>query len=268
MAGEVRSQLTITLQGGASGGSLGGSAPAPVSRRANLISPGQALTDYASQRDMRFSQIAAKEIARDREAVLEIEEAIMRQQAVTQLEVSSARRAREAFQNRIRTTRTGAFLEDAGGDGRVGRRAIRSAGAASRRILRGWGTGVVAGLSSNLLVAGDSEAMGAVGRIGLSVVSGGAFGGAPGAVGALLMSTISELMRALNSQNEDIESLKRELATRYKELQREIEESHNELREFREEQAKEFKADLNRIVNGLTIDGYREDRFQRSGLVN
>lgn len=282
MAGEVRSELKITLAGGvgsvASPGVTGSAiAAGPVARHTDLdVGQFQAMREYA--RRARSSQNLAEVLSRDRDSVRVIEEAVLRRHALAELDVSSARRAREeaalkaanrreAFRNRVRF---GGLADDSdfGGGDRVRGRALRSSATAAKRLMKGWGVGVASGLTSQLAIPDDGGAFGAVARIGLSTVSGAAWGGVPGAVGSFLTSAISEIVRESGRTNQRLEALGRQIASIKAELDRTLENSFNEMRAFNEKQAQEFDVKMQLLVDGETIERYREERFVSSGLVN
>lgn len=280
MAGEVRSELKITLAGSIAGaGSPGvtGSSFRPVARQADFdLGQLQSMRDFA--RRARHGKDLAEVISRDRSAVREIEEAILRRSATAELDLSSSRRAneqarmaahhrRQLFHDRVRANAFG-MADDPFDRGTVGRRAIRSASAASKRLIKGWGTGVASGLAPQFAFPDDGGAFGAVTRVGLATVSGAAWGGAPGAVGAAITSTISEIIRAAGQTNMEIEILRREFATTKAEFRRAAEESFRQQKEFNENLKQEFDHEMLKIVDGETLNRYREERFVESGLVD
>lgn len=267
MAGEVKSQLTITLAGGV-GASGGGSATDPVARRGDLMSPAQAMSNFAGDRRSRWTRAMAMEAARDSEVAREFEKARLRSDVGEIASAVRAAEAREAFKSRVRAGPRPSMFGDEFSDPRTGRRAIRSGAAASKRLLKGWGIGVAAGLTSGAIMPGeDSSGFGAFARIGLATVSGAAFGGGvPGAVAAAIASSIAELTKLLSEAEKGTEELRKALADSSKDLRKAIEDSENRMREFKEELTEKFEVEINRIENDAKY-GYREERFHRSMLV-
>lgn len=272
MAGEVKTQLTITLAGGV--GPSAGAGSQSVSRQSDLRSPGQSMSSYAADRQLRWSRVTAMEMARDRQAMAEIHQGLEKLEVQRSLEVSSARRAaearareRNAFADRVRASRAG-MLDDEFSFGPTGRRLTRAGSAASKRLLKGFGVGIAASIGAQTLVPDDGGGAGAFSRIAISTISGGAWGGVPGAAGQFLSTAISELVRRVSAQDEGIANLRREIASNKKEAQQAIDDTHKELREFNVKLKEEFEAEMDRIIHGETISRYREERFQGSNLVN
>jgi hypothetical protein len=276
MAGEVKSQLTIKLEGGAAMASTPSSS-SPVSRAAQLTwGPGQAMSDYAGDRQSRFAREVAKEISRDREAAREL--ASIREKNRIRFEaeeVGSAVRAaeermrrRDSLAQSVRANQMEApdgFFTEAGA-----RRGLkRGAVTASKRLMRGWGAGVAAGLGGSLAMPASDEvgAFGAFSRVTLSTISGAAWGGVPGAVGSFITSTLSEVMRSLTEKDKEIENVRKEIAESRREAKRFLEESDRRLREALERLKEKFDEDVRSIIVKSQDLRRREEQFESVNLL-
>jgi hypothetical protein len=276
MAGEVKSQLTIRLEGGAAMASTSGSS-SPVSRAAQLTwGPGQAMSDYAGDRQSRFAREVAKEISRDREAAREL--ASIREKNRIRFEaeeVGSAVRAaeermrrRDSLAQSVRANRqevADGFFTEAGA-----RRGLkRGAVTASKRLMRGWGAGVAAGLGGSLAMpASDEEgAFGAFSRVTLSTISGAAWGGVPGAVGSFITSSLSEIMRSMTEKDKEIEDLRKSIAESRREAKQMLADSDRRLKEALADIQKKFDEDVRGIIVKSHDLRRREEQFEHSNLV-
>jgi hypothetical protein len=276
MAGEVRNQMTVEFKGGV-GSSTGSGGGGPVARQAHVISPSQAMTNYAAARRDRFTQEIAKEISRDREAARELE--LSRYTSRVQYEAGEIASAVRASEERLRrrsnlasAVRADQF-DDIFDDGRSGgalrRRTTAAAKTSAKRILRGWGTGAVAGFAATAaLPVGETEgAVGVFGRLLISTVSGGAWGGAPGAVGAFITTAISEMMRALSEWSKEIEDLRKSIATFRNDLEQMFKDAQRDILFSQLEAETAIKKAIEDIATEAET-GYRETRYQQSGLVD
>lgn len=275
MAGDVKNQLTVEFRGGV-GGQIGSSAGGPVSRQAHVISPGQAMTNYGANRRAGFAQEVAKELARDREAAREL--AMIREKNRIRYdaeEIGSAVRAaeermrrRDSLAQSVRANRMetpDGFFTEAG----ALRGTKRGAVTASKRLLRGWGAGVAAGLSGSLVMPGADEegAFGSFSRVTLSTVSGAAWGGLPGAVGSFLTSTLSEVIRSLADKDKEIQDVRKSIAESRREVKHLLEESNRRLNEALSHLQDRFDESVRRIIVKSQDLRRREEQFEHSNLV-
>lgn len=274
MAGEVNSQLTIKLDGG----STPVSAPSePISRASQLTwGPGQMMADYAGDRRARFTREVAKEIARDREASREL--ATIRQKNQIRYEAeevaSAVRSAEERIRRRdslassVRENRPqmadGFFTED-----RAVRGLKRGGVTTAKRFLRGFGTGIAAGVGSSLVMPStDEEGPGGfLARATLATTSGAAWGGLPGAIGSLLLTSFSEIAKGLTQKDKEIEELRKSIAEIGKDSRKFLSDFRLELHSSMAELEKKFDEG----VRGVVVDSQdlrrREEQFEYSNLV-
>lgn len=275
MAGEVKSQLTIRLEGGAAMGS-GSTSSSPISRAAQLTwGPGQSMSDFAGDRQSRFAREVAKEISRDREAARELsmirENNRIRYEAE---EVGSAVRAaeermrrRDSLAQSVRANRQevadGFFTE-----GGARRGLQRGAKTASKRLLRGWGAGVAAGLGGSLAMPASDEvgALGSFSRVTLSTISGAAWGGVPGAVGSFITSSLSEIMRSLSEKDKEIEDLRKSIADSIRQARQFQEAADRRMREALSDLQDKFDESVRSIIVKAQDLRRREEQFEASNL--
>jgi len=260
MAGEVKSQLTVKLDGGAA---LASTPSSPISRSGQLTwGPGQSVSDYAGDRQTRFAREVAKEISRDREAAREL--AMIREKNRIRFEAEEIGSAVRAAEERMRRrdslaqsvrenrqqTADGFFTES----GMI-RGARRGAVTSSRRLLRGFGAGIAAGFGSSLVMpASDDEgALGAFSRITLSTVSGGA--------------TLSELVKSMADKDKQIEEVRKAIAESRKEIRDLLSASEVRLAGALLDLKHKFDEDVRRVIVGAQDLRRREDQFEASNLL-
>jgi vacuolar-type H+-ATPase subunit H len=161
------------------------------------------------------------------------------------------------------------FEDDFFQSGAIGRRSARVAATASKRVLKGWGAGVVAGFASSMTPGfpDDDGAVGFLGRLTMSTVSGAAWGGAPGAVAGALTTSISEIIKGLSSTDKRVEALRESMAEWRSELGKFIRDAENEMVTLRGQLEQKLREEIDAIAH-KTLWQYREERFQNSNLVN
>jgi len=234
------------------------------------------VSDYAGDRQTRFAREVAKEISRDREAAREL--AMIREKNRIRFEAEEIGSAVRAAEERMRRrdslaqsvrenrqqTADGFFTES----GMI-RGARRGAVTSSRRLLRGFGAGIAAGFGSSLVMpASDDEgALGAFSRITLSTVSGGAFGGLPGAVGGFITSTLSELVKSMADKDKQIEEVRKAIAESRKEIRDLLSASEVRLAGALLDLKHKFDEDVRRVIVGAQDLRRREDQFEASNLL-
>lgn len=274
-AGQVNTKLTIELAGGAS--SAGASQPsAPVARQSDIWRPGQAMSDYAAQRSANFKRIFAQELARDREAAREL--SLLRETNRVRFEAGEIASAVRSAEERIRRQESlarsvranrGVLIDEFGEPGAIGRRAPRMAASASKRIMKGWGAGMVASFASAAALDAPEVggAIGFLGRATLATVQGAAWAGAPGAVAGLMTASISEILKGLNATNKDVEELRKSMSEMRRNLDKAFKDAENEMTIIKGQLEQRLSQELDEIVH-KALNHYRENRFQQSGLVN
>lgn len=271
MAGEVKSQLTITLAGGVGPAGGGGSATAPVARRPDLMSPGQSLSTYAAERQMRWSRVMAMEAARDKQTMQEIHAGLEKLEVQRALEVSSARRAaRENFAAAVRNSRGAAALE-AGMLASAGARAQRQLGTSAKKMFKSSlkaGIGIsLTGLLPDLLPDSPgsriAQSVGAGAIIG-SVIPG--VGTGAGAVVGLIQATISEVQGYIKDLYAMGQKLKDEIDERiqetkslFKQVNKLVEEIESDLKAELEKTRLDAAIEINRNT-------YRATRYVYANL--
>jgi hypothetical protein len=282
MSDGLRNELKITVDStGATSGAGGGASdavPWAVSRRGQLdVSPFQGVSNFAGNRQLQFSNEIAMEISRDRKLAREFESSRWKRQVRHEAgEIASAVRAseerirrRDNLATAVRADQFDDIFDDGRRPGALRRRTTAAAKTSAKRILRGWGTGAIAGFASTAaLPVGEQEgAAGAFGRLLISTVSGGAWGGAPGAVGAFITQAISEMMRALSEGSKEIEDLRKLIAAFRKELEQMFKDAQRELLFSQLQSETAIKKAVEDIATEAET-GYRENRYQQSGLVD
>lgn len=259
MAGEVRSELKITLAGGIGGGAApaGGSfTPRPVARSLDLDSSQfQSMREFA--RRARHGRDLAEILTRDRGAVREIEESIMRRQALTDLDLASSRRARLAFTDRFKEHVKQTRAIDPGSSRLIGARGTRPF---FTRGVRAAGAGIVAAAVGDVFGANPTFA-GAVGNVASSTAVGFFSGGVLGAGISFLQSAIRNLEAITKSHDIAIDKLRATAEKLRSEIAGDLKAMNDRIREDNKKFAGANRED--RVLREARIErkAYRRERF-------
>lgn len=253
MAGEVRSELKITLQGGVGVGGFaapsgGGFTPQRVARGSDTWGPGQAVGDYMTDRDSRRTRMIAEDLVRNQDAMRTLEAARQKSRLAFEVqEIASAVREgdrRRAFIDRVQQTRA----VDQPGPRLIGARGSKPF------FSRGFKSAVAGAVAGAGDAFGASPTVaGAVGNIAASVAGGFAFGGPAGAIIAGIQATIRNLEEITKSHNVAIQKLQ----AKARELK---EKAESELAAIREQIGEDNKAFYKSIEEARVL---REARVER-----
>lgn len=277
MAGEVRNQLTVTLNGGAGSPSSGSRfiSQTPVSREIDTMGPMGAMASYAAQRQTRWGRVIAEEISRDREAARGIEDAVMRHQALAQMDLASTRRASEAvalsesfgrrdlFLSRVR----GRYAPVGGMDDLVERKLTTKLRAASKLGLRDMVRGSFAAAATSAILPEGGGITGSLGRIAGDTVAGAAFGGQAGAAFALIWSSINEVKNSIVRLDRELQDKRKLDEEVRRHAAQTIQQVQGEFKKLEQDTRDEFQKFVKQEAGFALSTAYRESRYINYNLV-
>lgn len=279
MAGEVRSQLTITLRGGGGGQSPGGggSSQRPVGRRADLTwGPGQRLGDYGSDRQMRWSRVMAMEAAQDRQSVREIQDALMRHQAERELNISSQRRAREAFIQRVKNNTfatEAAIISTSGFERSLKKKAYKYGKEYLKGGIKAGFAGFMAGEFTSSLPEGGGIHGAALRMHAAQLAGAGAgfmFGGPVGAATGASLATIIQAISEVKNYIQDLYQMGQKLDDELKRREKAIKQMQDEIKKFKEEALEDLKEAVEEarreVAEEASKQTYRTTRYVYANL--
>lgn len=263
MSDGLRNDMKITVDSTGAVAGAGGpsdSVPWQVSRNSQVeISPFQSVSNFAADRQLRFSREIAIEIARDRQAVREIEEAVLRKQAQGQLEVASMRRAAE-MARRDRMLTLVRRRDDDVDDGRFERKMSSRARSVAKSSLRQLGRGAIAGALVSSITPDGGGLAGSLARIAGDTIAGAAFGGAPGAAFSAIWAGITELRTLLGQQDRELHQMREQALEIRLKVEAEIDSIKEGFARIEREFQEAFDKFVRDSIEKASINSYRQTR--------
>jgi gas vesicle protein len=226
------------------------------------------MANFAASRQAHFSAEIAKEIAQDRDAVREIEEAVLRRDALEALEVASTRRQlaadrRRRFLDNVRSTRS---LAPEGRD-RASQSVLRRGRSVLRSHFRGVSGTLLTGAAQLALPTEDEGAAGVLGRVGASALTGAQFGSFIGGVGAgagaavgFIYQSFIELKNQISNNRAEVKETREKLAEAIAETKRIEKELGRTLKDAMTDLEDKIKEQTEELAIELVHDRYRESR--------
>jgi hypothetical protein len=238
-------------------------------------------SNWAAERQQRFSREITKETARDRTAMEEIHRGLERLEVERALELSSVRRAQEAsrrsFAERVRQSRTGSVLGDpvffgATAENRLNRRLTTLAKGQLKSGLKIGLTGLAAGALTEAMPNSGGFA-GAAGRILGAAGSGAVYGSmvpgvgtSVGAITGALSALVQEAVRSINDLYEMGSKLKEEIEERRKEIEDLERKAKDNVLFAKAEIQEEIEEGLKKLAEDMVRTNYRTSRWVHQSL--